>query len=239
MDLGAGHRHGRDLHRPVALLSQAGGVSAGSSPGAAMLITSAAGVSLPESIGAFLMSGLLIALAGFSGWFERSLQRIPISIASAMLAGGLFRFGLDVFVSMQTQFAMVFAMFIVYLICRRALPRYAIVATLAVGIVIAAMRGLLHLHQVNLQFAQPIFIAPAFSVSALIGVAALRASGDSEVPISPVIGWIGATTVLLALFGAFALNLAAITAAICTAARPTRIRTNATLLRLRRACSTF
>ena len=204
-----------------------------------MLITSAADVSLPESIGAFLMSGLLIALAGFSDWFERSLQRIPISIASAMLAGGLFRFGLDVFVSMQTQFAMVFAMFIVYLIFRRALPRYAIVATLAVGIVIAAMRGLLHLHQVNLQFAQPIFIAPAFSVSALIGVAALRASGDSEVPISPVIGWIGATTVLLALFGAFALNLAAITAAICTAARPTRIRTNATLLRLRRACSTF
>ena len=208
-------------------------VTAWSTPGAAMLITSAAGVSLPESIGAFLMSGLLIALAGFSGWFERSLQRIPISIASAMLAGVLFRFGLDVFVSMQTQFAMVFAMFIVYLICRRALPRYAIVATLAVGIVIAAMRGLLHLHEVNLQFAQPIFTAPAFSVSALIGVAlplfivtmasqnvpgvaALRASGYSEVPISPVIGWIGATTVLLAPFGAFALNLAAITAAICT-----------------------
>ena len=208
-------------------------VTAWSTPGAAMLITSAAGVSLPESIGAFLISGALIVFAGFSGWFERSLQRIPISIASAMLAGVLFRFGLDVFVSMQTQFAMVFAMFMVYLVCRRAWPRYAIVATLAVGIVIAALRGLLHVEGLNWELAQPIFVVPKFSLSALVGVAlplfivtmasqnvpgvaALRASGYRDVPISPVIGWIGATTVLLAPFGAFALNLAAITAAICT-----------------------
>ncbi len=208
-------------------------VTAWSTPGAAMLITSATGVSLPESIGAFVISGVLIALAGFSGWFERSLQRIPISIASAMLAGVLFRFGLDVFVSMQTQFAMVFAMFMVYLVCRRAWPRYAIVATLAVGIVIAALRGLLQVEGLVWELAQPIFVTPEFSLSALVGVAlplfivtmasqnvpgvaALRASGYTDVPISPVIGWIGTTTVLLAPFGAFALNLAAITAAICT-----------------------
>ncbi len=207
-------------------------VTAWSTPGAAMLITSAAGVSLPESIGAFLVSGVLITVAGFSGWFERSLQRIPISIASAMLAGVLFRFGLEVFVAMQTEFIMVFAMFVVYLLCRRALPRYAIVAALLAGISIAAMRGLLHLSDVNLALAQPIFTAPVFSLSGLIGialplfivtmasqnvpgVAALRASGYTGVPISPLIGWTGAATVLLAPFGAFALNLAAITAAIC------------------------
>jgi benzoate membrane transport protein len=42
----------------------------------------------------------------------------------------------------------------------------------------------------------------------------IRASGYA-VPVSPVIGWTGVATVLLAPFGAFALNLAAITAAIC------------------------
>ena len=68
-------------------------VTAWSTPGAAMLITSAAGVALPEAIGAFMVSGLLIAIAGFSGWFERALNRIPISIASGMLAGVLLRFG--------------------------------------------------------------------------------------------------------------------------------------------------
>lgn len=208
-------------------------VTAWSTPGAAMLITSAGGVTLPESIGAFLLSGLLITIAGFSGWFERSLQRIPISLAAAMLAGVLFRFGLDVFVSMQTQFAMVFAMFIVYLFCRRLLPRYAIVAALALGIVIAALRGLLHVGDLNWELARPIFTMPEFSLRALIGVAlplfivtmasqnvpgvaALRGSGYTSVPISPLIGWTGAVTVVLAPFGAFALNLAAITAAICT-----------------------
>ena len=108
-------------------------VTAWSTPGAAMLITSASGVNLAESIGAFLISGLLITIAGFSGWFERSLQRIPISIASALLAGVLFRFGLEVFVSMQAQFILVFAMFLVYLIFRRAQPRYAIVAALGMA----------------------------------------------------------------------------------------------------------
>ena len=208
-------------------------VTAWSTPGAAMLITSAAGVSMQESIGAFLVSGVLISIAGFSGWFERSLQRIPISIASAMLAGVLFRFGLDVFVSMQTQFAMVFAMFIVYFVFRRVRPRYAIVVALALGIVIAALRGLLHVNELNWEFARPIFTAPEFSLRAMIGVAlplfivtmasqnvpgvaVLRAAGYGDVPISPVIGWIGVTTVILAPFGAFALNLAAITAAICT-----------------------
>ena len=208
-------------------------VTAWSTPGAAMLITSVSGLSLAESIGAFLISGLLITIAGFSGWFERSLQRIPISIASALLAGVLFRFGLEVFVSMQTQFVLVFAMFVVYLIFRRAQPRYAIVAALVVGIVIAALRDLLHVDELHLELAKPIFTMPALSVSALVGVAlplfivtmasqnvpgvaALRASGYTSVPISPLIGWTGAVTTLLAPFGAFALNLAAITAAICT-----------------------
>ncbi|MBP7657963.1 MAG: benzoate/H(+) symporter BenE family transporter, partial [Pseudoxanthomonas sp.] len=46
------------------------------------------------------------------------------------------------------------------------------------------------------------------------GVAVIRASGYA-IPISPVVGWTGLVNLLLAPFGAFALNLAAITAAIC------------------------
>ena len=206
-------------------------VTAWSTPGAAMLITSAAGVPLPEAIGAFLVSGLLMTVCGFTGWFERAINRIPLSIASAMLAGVLLRFGLDLFIAMKTQFILVFTMFLVYLLMRRILPRYAVVSALAIGILIAAAQGLLHLNDVNLQLAQPIFTVPQFSFPALIGialplfvvtmasqnlpgVAVLRASGYNA-PISPLIGWTGAATVLLAPFGGYALNLAAITAAIC------------------------
>ena len=207
-------------------------VTAWSTPGAALLITSAAGVPLAEAIGAFLVSGLLITLAGFTGWFERLMNRIPISIAAGMLAGVLLRFGLDVFVAMQTQFAMTFAMFCTYLAMRRSNPRYAVVAALAVGIAIAALQNLIQFDTVGLQLAAPVFTAPRFSLAALVGVAlplfvvtmasqnvpgvaVLQASGYGAVPISPIIGWTGAATVLLAPFGAFALNLAAITAAIC------------------------
>lgn len=207
-------------------------VTAWSTPGAAMLITAAAGVPMAEAIGAFLASGLLITLAGFTGWFERLMNRIPLSIAAGMLAGVLLRFGLNVFTAMQTQFAMTFAMFCVYLSMRRANPRYAVVAALTVGIAIAALQNQIQFDTVSLQLAQPVFTVPQFSLEALVGVAlplfvvtmasqnvpgvaVLRASGYASVPISPVIGWTGAATVLLAPFGGFAINLAAITAAIC------------------------
>lgn len=206
-------------------------VTAWSTPGAAMLIASSAGVPYAEAIGAFVLSALLMAAAGFSGVFERSLSRIPVSLASGMLAGVLLRFGLDVFVSMQTQLFMALAMFVTYLCGRRLFPRYAVIATLVMGIAIAASSGLLHLETVQLEWAQPVFTTPSLSVASLFGialplfivtmtsqnvpgVAVIRASGY-QVPISPVIGWTGVVNTVLAPFGAFALNLAAITAAIC------------------------
>ena len=149
-----------------------------------------------------------------------------------MLAGVLLRFGLDVFVAMKTQFGLAFAMFIAYLVARRWQPRYAVILALALGILIAAFQGLLHLGEVRLELATPVFITPHWSTPAMIGVAlplfivtmasqnvpgvaVIRASGYHHVPISPLIGWTGAATAVLAPFGAYALNLAAITAAIC------------------------
>ena len=206
-------------------------VTAWSTPGAAMLITAAAGVSMPEAIGAFLVCGLLIVVAGYSGLFERMLARIPLSIAAAMLAGVLVRFGIDVFTAMNRQFALAGTMFVTYIVMRRMRPRYAVIVALLAGIIVAGFEGSLHIDAVRLEFARPVFVKPAWSVAALIGialplfvvtmasqnvpgVATLRASGYSP-PISPIIGATGVATVLLAPFGAFALNLAAITAAIC------------------------
>ena len=206
-------------------------VTAWSTPGAAMLISSAAGLPLSDAIGAFLLSALLIAACGFSGFFERMISRIPVSLASGMLAGVLLRFGLEAFGAMKTQLGMVLTMFVVYLLSRRLLPRYAVILTLLVGIAFAAGLGLLRVDGLSLELAKPIFIAPTFSLAAVVGialplfivtmasqnvpgVAVIRASGYA-IPISPVIGWTGVANLLLAPFGAFALNLAAITAAIC------------------------
>ena len=205
-------------------------VTAWSTPGAAMLITTTADVTMPEAIGAFLISAALITLVGFTGWFERLIKHLPLSLAAAMLAGVLLQFGLNVFLAMQAQFVMVFAMFGLYLLMRRTQPRYAIIAALVLGVLIAGSQGLLQLEAVRLQWATPVFTSPRFSLSALMGmalplfivtmasqnvpgVAVIRASGYT-VPSSPLIGWTGVATLLLAPFGAFAINLAAITAAI-------------------------
>lgn len=206
-------------------------VTAWSTPGAAMLIGSVAGLPLSDAIGAFLMSALLIAASGFSGLFERMISRIPASLASGMLAGVLLRFGIDAFAAMKTQLGMVLTMFAVYLLARRLLPRYAVILTLLVGIAFAAGLGLLRVDGLSLQLAKPVFTTPTFSLAAIVGialplfivtmasqnvpgVAVIRASGYA-IPISPVVGWTGLVNLLLAPFGAFALNLAAITAAIC------------------------
>ncbi|MBD8697117.1 benzoate/H(+) symporter BenE family transporter [Stenotrophomonas sp. CFBP 13718] len=206
-------------------------VTAWSTPGAAMLVVGAGGVSLAEAIGAFLLAAVLGALLGFSGIFAKVMQRVPMALAAGMLAGVLLRFGLDVFVSMGSQFGMGVAMFATWLVGRRWLPRYAVILTLAVGIAVAVAQGQLHLQGVTLQLAVPVWTTPQLSWAAVAsvalplfvvtmasqnipGVAVIRASGY-QAPISPVIGWIGVVNAALAPFGAFALNLAAITAAIC------------------------
>ncbi|MGC4060825.1 MAG: benzoate/H(+) symporter BenE family transporter [Aquabacterium sp.] len=205
--------------------------TAWSTSGAAMLISSAAGVGMREAIGAFMVSALLMILSGFMGWFERVINRIPVSIAAGMLSGVLLRFGLDAFGAMKTQFAMTFTMFIVYLLARRFKPRYAVVLALIVGMLIASWEGLLKTDMLSFAIARPVWVTPSFSLQALIGVAlplfivtmasqnvpavAVLKSAGYQVPVSSSIGWIGIVNFVLAPFGGYALNLATITAAIC------------------------
>ena len=206
-------------------------VTAWSTPGAAVLVTSAAGVPMDEAVAGFLVSAVLIAVAGFSGLFERMLGRIPLSLASAMLAGVLLRFGIDAFTSIQAQPVLVLSMLATWLLTRRVWPRYAIIATLLAGIAVAAATSQLQLAGLRLELAQPVWTTPRPSLASVLGVAlplfvvtmasqnvpgvaVIRASGYA-VPVSPAIGWTGATNLVLAPFGGFALNLAAITAAIC------------------------
>ena len=205
-------------------------VAAWSTPGAALIATSAAGVTMPEAVGAFVLCAVLIIIAGWSGLFERMMNRIPMAIASAMLAGVLLRFGLEAFSSIKTAPAMVLAMFAAHLLGRRFWPRYGVVGVLGIGIAFAAGADALKWSAVTVEWAKPVWVTPEFSLSAIIGlglplfmvtmasqnmpgVAVMRASGY-DTPISPVITTTGVINLIFAPFGAFALNLAAITAAI-------------------------
>lgn len=217
-----------------------------STPGAAVLATAglAGGFPMSEAVGAFMVSAVLITLCGVTGWFERGMHRLPLAIASALLAGVLTRFGVQAFTAAQTNLPLVLLMLLTYLLGKRVAPRYAVPSTLLVAIFfIASQAGFTKVH-FAWGLASPVWTAPVFTLSAAIslavplfvvtmasqnmpGVAAIQAAGYARtpgasqtpqsdgIPISKVITLTGLATLVLAPFGAFALNLSAITAAIC------------------------
>jgi benzoate membrane transport protein len=205
-------------------------LTAWSTPGAALLAGSS-GIAMGEAIGAFVACGVLIMVAGLTRAFERVMDRIPQAIAAALLAGVLARFGLDAVGAVKTAPLLVCVMAVVFLLGRRLWPRYAVPGVLLAGIGVAAAQQRLDLSAVAWDMALPVWTTPQFSVGALIGVAlplfvvtmasqnlpgvaAQRAAGF-DTPVSPSITVTGAAGVLLAPFGGYAFNLAAITAAIC------------------------
>jgi len=217
-------------------------VIAWSTPGAALLATSLEGVPLPEALGAFVVCGLLLTLAGVTGWFARWMERIPAALAAALLAGVLLRFGLESFASVQTAPVIAGSMLAVFLVARRLTPRWAVPLTLATGLLAwplaqgaqavqalgALRRGLGGDWPVMAPLAWPVEFSvptilgvavPLFIVTMasqnLPGVAVLRAHGYERAPISALLTITGVVTVLLAPLGVFAINLAAITAALC------------------------
>ena len=214
------------LKRPVMV--------AWSTPGAAVLATAgvAGGFTMADAVGAFLICAVLVTLSGITGWFERVMNRIPMAIASALLAGVLARFALSGFAAAQSALALVVLMLISYLLGRRFVPRYAILLTLVLATLFVAYRGELVWAGVSFGLGVPVWVTPEFSVSAAVslalplfivtmasqnlpGVAAIRAAGYHDIPVSRVITLTGVATLVLAPFGGFALNLSAITAAIC------------------------
>lgn len=204
-----------------------------STPGAAVLATAGAAgsFSMGEAVGAFMVCSLLVILVGATRALERVADRIPMEIASALLAGVLARFGIQAFAAAQTALPLVLLMVGTYLVARRMAARYAVVVTLVVGILWVLITGQMAWSMEPVRLAMPVFVAPQWSVSAIVslaiplfvvtmasqnlpGMAVIRASGY-ELPVSRLITMTGWASLVLAPFGAFALNFSAITAAIC------------------------
>lgn len=207
-------------------------ITAWSTPGAALLATSFGHISYPEAVGVFVFAGVLAFLTGITGVFGKLMRLVPLPIASAMLAGVLFKFGLGIFDSLKSDTVLVAIMLATYLIIKAFLPRYVILAVLVVGVALSVFR--FHgdiLSQVPLLIGQFVWVWPEWNMSALIGVGiplfivtmtsqnipgvAVMKSNNYHTPVSPLISWTGLTSILLAPLGGFAFNLAAITAAIC------------------------
>ncbi|MEM5316363.1 benzoate/H(+) symporter BenE family transporter [Paraburkholderia sp. JHI869] len=208
-------------------------IIAWSAPGSALLITLLPTVSFPEAVGAYLVASVATFVIGVSGTFDKIVSRLPAGISAAMLAGILFGFAAKMFVVLPAQPVLVGAMFVAFFVGRRCFPRYAVVGVLAVGALVAILGGKLTGHVPSLQFTVPVWTTPRFDWHAVVniglpllvvaltgqwmpGMAVLRNSGYSKPTAGPLIAWSSAVSAVLAPFGCHGLNLAAITAAICT-----------------------
>ena len=206
-------------------------LTAWSTPGAALLATSLQGVTLSETIGIFIFANALILICGVSGLFARLMKIIPHSLAAAMLAGVLLRFGLQAFSNLEGHLLLCGSMLLAWLITKAFAPRYAIVATLLVGGAVAALKGDVVTDKLTFAVVMPEFIAPTFNLTTLVsiglpfflvtmasqnapGFATLKASGY-PVAVSPLIVFTGGLALLLSPFGVYSICIAAITAAIC------------------------
>ena len=206
-------------------------LTAWSTPGAALLVSGLQGVTLSQAVGVFIFANALIVLCGVTGIFARLMKIIPHSLAAAMLAGILLRFGMQAFASLQGNLLLCGSMFAVWLLCKVWLPRFAVVAALLAGGAVAGFSGEVTTSQIAFSFVAPSWIAPEFTPALLLsvgvpfflvtmasqnapGFATLQASGY-RVPVSPLIVATGGLALLLSPFGVYSICIAAITAAIC------------------------
>ncbi|MDX6742762.1 benzoate/H(+) symporter BenE family transporter [Actinocorallia sp. A-T 12471] len=204
--------------------------TAWSTPGAALLATSGAGgVGYREALGAFAVTGCLIVLAGLSKGLGRMIARIPVPLASAMLAGVLLPLCLAPVHAVAELPRAAVPIVLTWLVLGRfaVTKRWAVPAALAVSVVAVlllrepgqASSGLLPVltwevpalsAQALVGVALPLFVVTMASQN-LPGMGVLAANGYRP-DLRPILVSTGTATAVGAPFGGHAVNLAAITA---------------------------
>ena len=203
-----------------------------STPGAALLAST--GVpegGFPVAVGAFLAAGVLIVAAGQIRPLGRAVAAIPAPLANAMLAGVLLNLCLAPVRAVAFNPAMGLAIVASWLVVARFNRLLAVPAAVVVTAVLVAATTPLPFDGIGALLPVPVLVMPEFSPVAMLGIAlplflvtmasqnipgmaVLNANGYRPDP-GPLFTRTGLLTLLAAPLGSHAVNLAAITAAIC------------------------
>ena len=205
-------------------------IAAWSTPGAALIASTPGVPSFAAAVGAFVLAAVLILLTAAVRPLGRLIEKIPASIAAAMLAGILLRLVMAMFEHVPSAPLLVLPL-LLFVVARAFLPTLASLAVLVAGALLAWSLGLVKplpaLGLTTLEFTMPVWDVatlvglgvPLYLVTMasqnLPGFAVLRASGYQP-PASPVLAVTGAASLGTAFLGSHTSNLAAISAAICT-----------------------
>jgi benzoate membrane transport protein len=207
-------------------------VLAWSTPGAALLAASMQGLAWPVAVGVFISAALMMITVGIVPALGRLAARIPSSLASAMLVGVLLPFCLELFRLGATHPMLVAVLVAIFIAARRRVPIHALLLVLTAGIALTLVRGDVAPLQPGASIGTLALVVPSFDAGAILslglplflvtlvsqnlpGLAVLRAAGYEPKP-GPLFVGTGLATLSAAPFGGHGVNLAAITAALCT-----------------------
>ena len=206
-------------------------IAAWSTPGAALIASTTGVPSFAAAVGAFVLAAVLILLTAAVRPLGRLIERIPASIAAAMLAGILLRLVMAMIEHVPTSPLLVLPLLALFLVARAFLPALASLVVLVAGGLLAWSLGFVK-PLPPIGFTSIELTAPAWDLATLIGLgvplylvtmasqnlpgfAVLRASGYQP-PTQPILAVTGAASLGTAFMGAHTSNLAAISAALCT-----------------------
>jgi benzoate membrane transport protein len=206
-------------------------ITAWSTPGAALIASTSGVPGIAAAVGAFVLAAILILLTAAIRPLGRLIEKIPSSIAAAMLAGILLRLVIAMVEHVPSAPLLVLPLIALFLVARILVPTLASLIVLVVGALLAVGLGLVK-PMPALGLSRPELIVPAWDVATLIGLgvplylvtmasqnlpgfAVLRASGYQP-PTQAVLAVTGAASLGTAFMGAHTSNLAAISAALCT-----------------------
>lgn len=203
-----------------------------STPGAAFLATLAS----PEdgfavAVGSFVVTAMLIILAGLWKRLGQLISAIPLPLASAMLAGVILPLCLAPFEAVAKFPLLGLAVVGTWLVVARMSRLLAVPAAVVVAAVLIATTTGFEASRMDSLWSSPVVVVPEFSVPAIVGISvplfiitmasqnitgiAVLSNFGFRPDAGSMFGWTGAFSLIAAPFGCHAVNLAAITAAIC------------------------
>jgi benzoate membrane transport protein len=207
-------------------------ITAWSTPGAALIATSATGVAYADALGAFVVAGVLMAAAALAKPLANAIARMPAPIASAMLGGVLLKYALGIPGAAVAMPYFVLPLVIIYFALRLSIPLYAVPLITVLGVAIAAYAGGLGSTCCQPAVTPLTFDTPTLDSAAILGIgiplflvtmasqnlpgfAVLRAN-NYDPPVTSCLLTTGLASAAMAPFGSHAINMAAITASLVT-----------------------
>jgi benzoate membrane transport protein len=192
-------------------------------PGTVLVGPALAHASFSEVVGAFLVTGLLMAVLGLSGVVRRVMDAVPMPIVMGMVAGVFLPFGLDWVKAFESDLLIALSMTATFLVIS-ALPGVArrlppLIVAMAVGLVAIALArtGTMPSIDTGAILASPVLVAPQFNPATLIelvvplaitvlvvqngqGIAVLRTAGHAP-PVNAIATACGIWSILAGLVG--------------------------------------